>query len=165
MSARAIPADRTVSRVSERRYRRISGIGYCVTSVTPRRTPSSALEDTAPPGRGCTCCGTRRRLAVTLTNPVALSRLALGHSSQSQSLVHSLALREVDRVVAHRFGAELGDGEVRRKATSDGTGVGASASRPLSANALARTNWESAQFGLISTDLRRLWSARPMRPR
>jgi hypothetical protein len=34
MSARAIPADRTVSRVSERRYRRISGIGYCVTSVT-----------------------------------------------------------------------------------------------------------------------------------
>ena len=33
MSARAIPADRTVSRVSERPYRRISGIRYCVTSV------------------------------------------------------------------------------------------------------------------------------------
>src|SRR5271155_4401431 len=38
MSARATPADRTVSRVSERRYGRISGIGYCVTSVTRRGT-------------------------------------------------------------------------------------------------------------------------------
>ena len=71
-----LPADRTVSRVSERRYRRISGIGYCVTSVTRQRTPSSRLENTALPGRGCACCGTRRRLAVTLTNPPSLVLLS-----------------------------------------------------------------------------------------
>ena len=32
-------------------------------------------------------------------------------------------MREVDRIVAHRFGAELGDGEVGRKATGDRTGL------------------------------------------
>jgi hypothetical protein len=70
------PVDRTVSRVSERRYRRISGIGYCVTSVTRQRTPSSRSENTALPGRGCACCGTHRRLAVTLTNPPNLVLLS-----------------------------------------------------------------------------------------
>jgi hypothetical protein len=32
-------------------------------------------------------------------------------------------LREVDRIIAHRFGAELGDGEVGRKAMGNSTGL------------------------------------------
>jgi hypothetical protein len=45
MSAGQFPADRegerTVNRLSERCYRRISGSGYCVTSVTRQRTQAT----------------------------------------------------------------------------------------------------------------------------
>jgi hypothetical protein len=42
---------------------------------------------------------------------------------EAQPFEEAFALREVDRVVAHRFGVELSDGEVRRKATGDGIGL------------------------------------------
>jgi hypothetical protein len=51
--------------------------------------------------------------------------------------VQTLALREVDRVVAHRFGAELGDGEVRRRRRAAAQTSAASAGSPLSAKAIA----------------------------
>src|ERR1700733_5435594 len=44
-------------------------------------------------------------------------------SGEAQRFEEEFALREVDRIVAHRFGAELGDGEVGRKATGDRTGL------------------------------------------
>ena len=43
----------------------------------------------------------------------------------------AFALREVDRIVAHRFGAELGDREVGRKATGNSTGLGGFCELPL----------------------------------
>ena len=95
MSARAIPADRRVSRVSERRYRRISGIGYCVTSVTRQRTPSSTLENTA------------------LSGPEPFAEIQL---HQLQAVEEKPCFYQIGRVKA--FGKAIVDGLQQRKGLS-----------------------------------------------
>jgi hypothetical protein len=44
--------------------------------------------------------------------------ISLRCSGEAQPFEEAFALREVDQVVAHRFGVEVSNGEVRRRATA-----------------------------------------------
>ena len=81
---------------------------------------------------------------------------ALGHSRQAQAPIEMLALRKVYRVVARRPGAEPGDGEIGHQTLADRTDFGGLCEQPDKRQRSGQDKLGGPQFGLISTDLRRL---------
>src|SRR5260370_21606712 len=77
-------AERTVRTVSETRYGRISGIGYCVTSVARRLTATSApegLQDVAE----CCCVSLFAERAIRATIRTISDRVSIASNSAAIS--------------------------------------------------------------------------------
>ena len=59
-----------------------------------------------------------------------LASLALRDPRQTQTSIEVLALRQIHRVVAYRFGAVFGDGEIGRESPGDGADLGGLREQP-----------------------------------